>query len=239
MLVVSGMWLGLGVLATLMMVFMLPIIMRQQPGKVPPGMQHAIIVGIIGFMAALGVLLPAIFLFFYSRKSVKATCRSPKGAQIATPAVDGTPARGLPVPLAILGVWLGLGAFSVLFVLFMRVALLFGFVLHGVAAVLVLLAFSALSGYAAWATFRQKLIGWQIALFYALLGMINILVTYFRYPDPLQLFREMGLNDQMLRIYNQFPQLLSIIWVGQIVGITVFLVFVLYTRKFFPTDVQA
>jgi hypothetical protein len=190
-------------------------------------------------MAVLMVLLPAIFLFFYSRRSVRATCLAQKGAQVATPSAEGTSAPGLPVPLVILGVWQGLGALSLLAIMFFRVTFVFGVILHGAAAVLVLLTYSALSGYAAWAIFRQKLIGWQIALFFAGFGAINMLVTYVRHPDMLQLYREMGFNGQALRIYEQFPQFLPVVWVGTIVGITAFLVFLLYTRKFFPTEKPA
>jgi hypothetical protein len=136
-------------------------------------------------------------------------------------------------------VWQALGAFSIFAIMFMRVTFLFGVVLHGAAAVLVLLTYSVLSGYAAWAIFRQKLIGWQIALFFVGFGTINMLVTYLRHPDMLQMYREMGFNDQSLRIYEQFPQFLPFIWGGTIVGMTAFLVFLLYTRKFFPPDERA
>jgi hypothetical protein len=239
MLVVSGFWLACGLLATLMMVFMLPAIMRQQPVHVAPGIQDAIVVGMIAFMAVLMVLLPAIFLFFYSRKSVRATCLAQKAAQVAASTEGGVAAPGLPVPLIILGVWQGLGVFSMLAIMFFRVTFVFGVILHGAAAILVLLTYSVLSGYAAWAIFRQKLIGWKIALFFAGFGAINMLVTYIRQPDMLQLYREMGFNDQALRIYEQFPQFLPAVWVGTIVGITAFLIFLLYTRKFFPTEKPA
>jgi hypothetical protein len=236
MLVVSGFWLGCGLLGTLMMAFFLPVVMRQPPVHVVPGIQHVIIAGMIIFMTVLLVLLPAIFLFFYSRKSVRATCLAQIGAPAAMPVGGGTPAPGLPVPLAILGAWLALGAFSILAIMFMRVTFVFGVILHGAAAILVLLTYAVLNGYAAWAIFRQKLIGWKIALFFAGFGTINILVSYLRRPDLMQLYREMGLNDQTLRIYEQFPRLLSAFWVAMIVGMTVFLVFLLYTRKFFPPE---
>jgi hypothetical protein len=238
MLVVSGLWLGLGLMVTLVLALFAPAIMRQQAG-IPPGAQHGIMVGMITVETALMVLLPALFLFFYSRKSVRATCLAEKGAQVAGLVPGGTPAPGLPVPLAILGVWQGLGVISVFATPFMRVAIVFGVVLHGVAAFLVLLTFSILSGYAAWAIFRQKLIGWKIALFFAGFGTINMLVSYLRHPDLLQLFRETGYNDQTLGIYEQSPQLLSVFWVGLIALMTVYLVFVLYTRKFFPTGERA
>jgi hypothetical protein len=238
MLVVSCLWLGFGLLGTLMTAFILPAIMRQQPGNLLPGFQRAFMAGMIAVETVFMVLLPAIFLFFYSRKSVRATCLAQKVAQDSTPTAGGMPAPGLPVPLGILGVLQALGALSVFAFLFMRVTLVFGVILHGAAAFLVLLTFSVLSGYAAWATFRQKFIGWKIALFFWGFGLINTLVTWVHQPDLLRLYREMGFNDKMVRIYEQFPQLLSVFWVGPIVGITAFLVFLLYTRKFFLKENQ-
>ena len=239
MLVVSGLWLGFGILTLLMMVFLFPIIMRQQPGNVPPGIQHGIIVVMIAVMSFLMVLLPAAFLFFYSRKSVKATCLAQKAAQAPTLAEGGSPAAGFPVPLAILGAWEAFSAFSVLAVLFVRVTIVFGVVVHGAGAALILLTCSVLSGYAAWAIFRQRLIGWQIALFMAGFWTVSMVVTLLRHPDVPQLFREVGYNEQTLHIYEQLPQLLPVIWVGTIVMMTALLVFILYTRKYFPTEEQA
>jgi hypothetical protein len=185
------------------------------------------------------VLLPGIFLFFYSRKSVKATCLAQSAAQATTPVKGASPAHGLPVPLVILGVWQALGVSTVLITLFLPVAIVFGVILHGAAAVLIFLTYSVLSGYAAWSIFRQKLIGWQIALLNAGFWTISMVVTCLRHPDLLQLYREMGFNDQTLRIYEQFPHFLSVVWVGTIVMMSVLLVFILYTRKFFPTEERA
>ncbi|MGA2986608.1 MAG: hypothetical protein ABSG32_22635 [Terriglobia bacterium] len=239
MLVVSGLWLACGLLGTLMMAFIFPAIMKHQPGNIPPGLEHAIVAVMIAVMTVLMVLLPAIFLFFYSRKSVRATCLALVRAQVATPGTAGSPASGLPVPLAILGVWEGLGALSVLATLFIRVAVVFGVVLHGVAAFLVILTYSALSGYAAWAILRQKLIGWQIALFTAGFWTISMVASFVRIPDQLQMLKEIGYSDQALRIYEQFPQFSLIIRVGTAVMMTALLVFLLYTRKYFPAGERA
>jgi len=236
MLVVSGLWLALGLMTTLFMGFMFPIIMRQRSAKISCETQHTVIVGMITFMAILGIILPAIFLFFYSRKGVKATCLAHNGTAVATFAAAGIPAPSLPIPLAILGVWEAFGAFSMFAVLFMRVTMVFGVVLHGAAAVLVMLSYSVLSGGAAWFIFRQKLIGWKIALFKTGIWTISLIVTCLRNPDLLQMYRQMGLNDQAVRIYEQAPQLLTIIWVGIAVMMTVLLAFILYARSFFPAE---
>ena len=114
--------------------------------------------------------------------------------------------------------------------------LVFGFVVRGPAAVLVYLAHSILSGYAAWSIYRQKLIGWYIALLKAAFWVVSMMVTYALHSDLLPLYRQIGLNAHTMDLYTQAPQLLTISWVGMMVGMTLLLVFVLYARKCFPAE---
>jgi hypothetical protein len=236
MLVISGLWLGLGLVATLILAVTFPTILQRQAGNLPPGVRHAFVVGVITVVTALMLLLPAIFLFFYSRSSVRATCLALKGAQAATPEAGATPAPGLPVPLVILVVWQGFSAFSMLGALLVPAAVVFGVVVRGAGAFLVFLTHSVLSGYAAWAIFRQKLIGWQVALFTTSFWAISWLVGSVRRPNLLQLLREMGFADEALRFYEQSPHALPLLWMVSIVVMIGFLAFLLYTRKFFPTE---
>ncbi len=233
MLVVSGLWLGMGLIITFVMACIFPITLRLQPGDMDPGVQNGIVAGAIAVGIVLGVALPAVFLFFYSLRSVKATCLTPKGAPVAMP-VGAEP--GFPVPLGILLVWEALSSFAVLAMLIIPATLVFGFVVRGPAAVLVYLAHSILSGYAAWSIYRQKLIGWYIALLKAAFWVVSMMVTYALHSDLLPLYRQIGLNAHTMDLYTQAPQLLTISWVGMMVGMTLLLVFVLYARKCFPAE---
>jgi hypothetical protein len=237
MIVISILWLVCGLLGTLMMAFLVPVIMRQQPGNVPPGIQHVIIVGMIACMSIFMVLLPATFLFFYTRKSVRATCLGQNVAPAATIVGGGAPSPRLPVPLAILAVWEALSALSVLAILIIPATLVFGVVIRGLPASLIFLAHSLLSAYAAWTIYRQQLIGWTVSLFKIVFWTVSALVTALRRPDMAALFREMGYNDQTLLVYQQFPRLLPMVWVGTAVMMTVVIVFILYARKSFPAEV--
>jgi hypothetical protein len=236
MLVASGLWLGLGLIVTLFMAVMGPLIMRQAPGDIPPGVQRAIMVGLIVFTAALGILLPATFLFFYSRKSVKATCLATQAESGAAAPLQGTIAPGLPVPLAVLCALQALGAVSFLALLFMRTTYLFGVVLHGATAVLVTLPFSALNAYSAWATFRRKLIGWQITLFLVGVGAVSTLISYLHDPTMLKTLREMGDSEASLHLYEQMPNFALFMRVIMFVSLTAWLIFLLYTRKYFRAE---
>ena len=238
MLVVSGLWLGFGLLTALMMAFMFPIIMRQQSVSVPPGIQHTIIGVVIGFTFVLGILAARhllVLLFSQERegdlpRAEGGSGRAAGGRNFCSRTPDST---GDPGSLASPGRFhrthnsVHAGGHCV------------GVILHGAAAVLIFLTYSVLSGCAAWYIFRRKLIGWQIALFNAIFWTISMVVTDLRRPDLLQLYRDMGLNEQALRIYEQFPQFLSVLWVGMILMMSVLLIFLLYTRKFFPTEARA
>jgi uncharacterized membrane protein len=184
-------------------------------------------------------LLPAVFLFFYTRKSVKATCQGQKG-ETAPGATERPATRGtLPVSVAILGGWQAMGVFAVFAALLQRMTFFFGVLVHGLAAILILFLISLLSGYSAWAIFRRRLIGWQIALLLAGFGFANMLVTYLRRPDFVQIMREMGYRGPSLSVFEQFPQVLSFILVASLVMITVYLVLILYTRRYFQQDLPA
>jgi len=236
MLVISWLWLGVGVLTTIILALIFPTLIQQPTGNLPLGVRHAMVVGMIAFVAVVMALLPATFLFFYSRPSVRATCLAQKAAQVATGVAGASPAPGLPVPLVILVVLQGFSAFSMLGALLVPAAVLFGVVVRGTGAFLVFLTQSVLSGYAAWAIFRQKLIGWQIALFTTSFWVISWLVSSFRRPNLLQLLREMGFGDEALRFYEQSPHALPLIWMVSSVVVIALLVFILYTRKFFPAE---
>lgn len=231
MLAVSGLWLGIGVLSTLSILLLAPSIMQQQ-GGISPQARHIVLVVMTAMIGFFMVVMPTVFLVFYSRKSVKATCLSLAAGQVPGPTTMELPASKVPVPVIILAIWQGLGIFTVFTFLLVRATVVFGVVLHGPAAFLVLLAFSALSGYAAWLIYQRKLVGWAIALFNAVFWTASTIATFVGH-DLLRIYREMGLSEQQLQPLRQFPQMQTMIWLMIVPVMTALLVFILYTKKFF------
>ncbi len=234
MLAGSGLWLGIGVLSMPFTFLVLHSIMQQQGGMRPEARHFVYVVHVV-ITAATGffmVVMPAVFLFFYSRKSVKATCLLQGAGAVPILTTTERAASKVPVPVIVLAIWQGLGVFAVFAFLVVRATVVFGLVLHGAAAFLLMSAFSVLSGCAAWLIYQRKFVGWAIALFNAVFGMAST-VTTFAGRDMLQLYRQMGLSEQQLQVYNQFPQLLSAIWIITIPVTGAYLVFLLYTKKFF------
>lgn len=240
MIVVSGFWLGTGALTTLVIALMLPAIIRQQ-GAQNPDVGRVVFLVMMVFMVLFMILTPAIFLIFYRRKSVKATCLAqaagpaPPAISIEADSAGGKPKATAPVPVIILAIWQGFGVFAPVTLLMVKSTIFFGIFLHGPPAILYLSIYSFLCGFASWSIFRQKLMGWEICLFVALFGMASF-VTTFAGRDPLQIYREMGLAEEQLRIFNEFPQMTWITLIMGLLSFTGYFAFLVYTRKFFSAQ---
>ncbi|MBZ5671609.1 MAG: hypothetical protein LAO04_18010 [Acidobacteriia bacterium] len=234
MLAVSGFWLVIGVLSTVVLAVFLPTI-REQAGVPPPEGLDVVYMSIITLMVIVMVLLPVVFLFFYSRKSVRATCLAQAARHVLPPLAGAVQTSSPPIPVLILALWSAVAGVGAVAYLVMRVAIVFGVVLHGIAAFSVMLTSSALFAYSAWSIYRQKLIGWKIALFNAGFWMFSMLVTFARHPDPEKLYREMG-NSEALQMYQQIPQLSYFVFSMCTLIMIALLVLLVYTRKFFHPE---
>ncbi len=226
MLIVSALWLGAGALATVLVVLVTPPLMRTA-GQIPPATRSLMLEVLTTMVVVLMVAIPAIFLFFYSRKSVKATCLPGNAGQVA----GGS--SGVPVPIIILTIWQGFGAVTLLSYLFLKSMVAFGVVLHGAPGLLVALACSAVSVYAAWLIYHRKFAGWMIALCYAVFWTAGSVVTFAGH-DVSSIYRQTdNWGKPTAEAMAQFPQAQAIIWVSCLFLLVVFVAFLLYTRKFF------
>lgn len=226
MLVVSTLWLAVGVFTIVLIVFMMPPLMHTA-GRIPPATQRRIIEVTTTVMAILMIAIPAIFLFFYSRKSVKATCQPGIAGQI--PGASS----GVPVPIIILAIWQGLGVITLFSYFLLKSMVVFGIVLHGAAGFLVALACSAVSIYAAWLIYHRKFTGWVIALCYGVFWTAGSIVTFAGH-DVNTISRQIGVwGKNAPAAIAPFPQAQAVIWLSCLFFLVVFVAFLLYTRKFF------
>lgn len=231
MLIVSGFWLFTGVISTLFMVLMFPKIMEQQ-GKMPPQTQQGVFVVMIVFIVVLMVLLPTVFLAFYSLKSVKATCLVSGAGEGAITLTGEHAAAQAPISVILLAVWECLGVLGVLGLLTVKAAVVFGIVVPGLGAVLLMTAHAALSVFAAWLIYRRDFVGWTISLVKNLFWIASWLVTLSR-RDLVEVYREMGFTEQQLQSFYQLPHLQSMVIVLSCVGFAAYLILILYTKKYF------
>lgn len=235
MIVVSGSWLCMGVISTLGIALLFPEVMSRQNG-VSPQAAHTAVVVMVVLMGALMVAMPSLLLFFYTRPSVRATCLARKTSQIpparAAILINKVKPAGVPTPLIVLAVWQGLGVFSVFGFLMVRSTVIFGVVLHGLAAFSVLFSVAALSGYAAWAIYQRQALGWFLAVALTLYRLASIVAT-FAGRDMLQVFRDMGMREEQIQVFYMFPQMRWIIWISIVSVTTAYLALLVYTWKFF------
>jgi len=222
---VSGLWLTTGLIGAAFSFVLFPVIRQQS--KLPPELEGTVIAVLAATLGFGFVLMPAVFLIFYSLKSVKATCSGPISSSGAA-----SPGRVAVIVLAVLE---GLGGLAIVSFVWVRVIVLFGVVLHGFPAFLVLLAHSIASGFAVWLILQRKFTGWLLALLKNILWMVSSVLTLARY-DISQLSREMGFDEKQLQVFQQFPQMQTLTWIMTLASLGATVIFIWSTRRFFPRD---
>jgi hypothetical protein len=177
MLVVSSLWLVMGLMATLVFLFLWPTLSRGISEKDPTasgGVMVFTLVLIIGTLFSLYVLLPASFLIFYTRKSVKAAfVRGEAGEPVAS---------HRPLPLLALCVWVTICALGTLISLAVNVQVVFSIILTGAPAFGLTLVLAAAQGWLARGLYRlEPRAWWGTLVFYLLMGVSGF-VTFYRVP---------------------------------------------------------
>jgi len=271
MIVLSCLWLVFGILGTIVMAIIMPLVFRQQEGilqqngavgagGLPPNFGTIILVVALVFQIVTMVLFPLIFLFFYTRKSVKATCQglsapaspspsagsfpsvatAPASALISGASVSAPAAKGLPVPIIIAIVCFLFYGLSALAGLWLPITLFFGVILHGAAARLVVIALGAAHLYSAWCFYKLRIQGWWVAISFFVLVMLSGIVTLIKvdlrsFYD--EVYRQMGMDPQRVSPYAFFsfdPNIMHFFMaIGWLVWAAIF-VFLIYTKRYFP-----
>jgi hypothetical protein len=198
LLIFSWTWLGMGVLMTVAMAFIMPKVMSNLPANapagqpaLPPGAIAGMIVFMLLFFGVAFVLLPALWTFFYSSRHVKSTCLTR----------DPVPRWTDTCPLPVLGLclWLLLG---VPMLLLMSVAGLgvvpfFGEFLTGLPGSLMLVAIAAICAYSAWLLYHLNAQGWWLILIALVAFAVSSVLTY-AHHDVIELYRLMGYPEAQI-----------------------------------------
>ncbi|MBZ5569818.1 MAG: hypothetical protein LAN64_18470 [Acidobacteriia bacterium] len=227
MLVVSWAWLGIGVLAMAMLILIMPMITRsmrlQAKAAMPDNMETVTRIVIYSILGLFFILLPGIFLLFYSGKNVKATCERP-----------GVPAgRRKPLGVVIVAVFFGFGAISCAFAVAVRPALpLFGGFVTGWAAWLAAVVMGIVSAWLAWNLYHQRSLAWKAAVAWLLLNWLSTLVTMSR-TSLLQMYQRMGYGET--EISRMMPFVKYGVYGGWIIGLA-FFAYLLAIRKHFAEN---
>jgi len=192
LLIFSWSWFVMGVFVLLFMAFFMPTILANIHASATPG-QPAIPAAAIGVIMVftgliLGVffiLVPAVWIFFYNSRHVKATCETRDSVTRWTDAC--------PLPVLGLCLWL---LFSVPMLLIMPimghgVMPFFGMLLTGLPGTLFCLALAVLWGYCAWLLYKLDVRGWWLILIAMVMFMVSAVLTYARH-DVIEMYQLMG-----------------------------------------------
>ena len=192
LLIFSWSWLVMGLFAMVAMVFVLPKMLANIQAAAPPGqpaMPAAAIGAIMVFtcliLGVFFIIVPAIWIFFYNSRHVKATC------ELRDPVTRWTDA--CPLPVLALSLWL---LFSVPMMLFMPVmghgvTPFFGMFLTGLPGTLMYLVIAAVWACAGWLLYKLDVRGWWLILIAMILFTVSSLLTYSRH-DMLEMYQLMG-----------------------------------------------
>lgn len=230
-LVLAWMWLVIGILSMIMITVWMPNLfnMAGQDQKIPPEMLLLMQVVMTGTIGCMYLFLPGIYVLFYQSKHVKATC------EMKDPHVRWT--DKCPLPVLALSLMLGSSSVSIFYSAgYGFVTPFFGILLKGLPGGLVMLSFSLLAAYLAWATYKLKIAAWWTMLIAYVIFGVSSIITFSRI-DMMDLYKEMDMPKEQLKIIEQsgivdrmnMPLMFSL-------GFVVFVGYMLWVRKYFVSD---
>ena len=228
-LVLSWIWLIGGLLGLVCFLIVMPLTMSAaaEQAKMPPQAMLVMQVVMGGFMSCAYVLLPAAFLLFYQRAAVRETCRQrdPK-----TRWTDGCP---LPV-LAGSVLQMAIVACLPFAAIYRFVAPLFGVLIVGTPAAVILLAVAVLLAYLAWGFYRLKMAAWWTVLLFCIVGSVSNVLNAL-YLNPIEMYEKMGMPAEQLEIYRKMgtAQMSLMMWWAGLLGAAVWIGYLVFVRRYF------
>jgi hypothetical protein len=189
------------------------------------------------FIAVFAVLLPGAMVLFYSRRNVKATCEA------RDPVIRWTDTCPLPVLAASL--WFAVGALRLLAMPLTSgsVLPLFGVLVSGTKATVVIVAVSVIWLYLAWATYRLKIAGWWTALVVFAFFSMSATVTFLK-VNLMELYRRLGYPEAQIEQIRRSLSFLTgktLMW-WMVSFFLLALIYLLWIKKYFraaPGDTSA
>jgi hypothetical protein len=204
LLIFSWSWLVMGVFMTAVMPFFMGKVFANLPPNaktgqpaMPPGVITGMIVGMTIFFLVFFVLVPALWIFFYGSRHVKATCAT------RDPVTRWTDACPLPLLGFVLWTWLAVPMMLLLPLTGHAAMPLFGAFVTGLPAGMFCLVIAAVWGVAGWWLYRLDARGWWLILVAMVLFAVSALLTY-AHHDIIEMYQLQGLPpaqiDQMQKM---------------------------------------
>lgn len=223
-------WLCVGLVTVPLMGFVMPRVLAAAPPngqQVPHGMLVVILVVQLVVMSLALVMLPAVFVWFYSSRHVKATCEARDPVHRWT---DGCP---LPVLGGACALWMGAATMLIMPVTARGTLPFFGMFVSGLTGSVLSIGIAALFLWLGRAWYRLNVSGWWVllaALF--VLGISNLLT--FSHVDFIEMYQKMGYPEAQIDlirrqglISNQFLIWSSLMWFAPTLG------YLIWVKRYF------
>jgi hypothetical protein len=180
----------------------------------------------LGFVVMLMVLLPAVYLWFFTRPATRHTY------DYFDPQPDWTDRT--PTPTLALSFWLAVASLAALNFIFWGVVPVFGTLVTGVPAAATLVAISVLLSVLSLGVFRLSPAAWWATGLLALIAMGSAVVTFARLADPLDFYRAAGSSPEQLDMMRRMGATARPTLVGtpMMYGLAL-LAYLLWIRRYF------
>jgi hypothetical protein len=192
LLIFAWSWLIIGVIGVAFMVVFIPKVLANASDTMPAGQQplpHAAVVAVTVvtcvIMSVMFILIPAVWIFFYGSRHVKATCEA------HDPVPRWTDACPLPVLAISLWLWFAVPMSLLMPVTYHGVAPFFGVFISWVAGGLFYLVLTVVWAWAGWRFYHRDARAWWVVLFAIILFSISNVLTY-AHQDVWEMYRLMG-----------------------------------------------
>jgi hypothetical protein len=204
------------------------------PPKIPPlpvitpQMISAILAVTFAMTAAVMVLLPAVFLVFYQRAAVRATCRR-RDPQVRWTDRCPLPVLAVSVALALSAMWMLFSAVG------QPVVPLFGGLIAGPAGAGLMLLLALVSVWLAWASYRLKMHAWWGTLLWWAVWIVSSVVTFSRPGVMEKMYEKMNIPAvelEAIRKAGLFDSMANERWLYLLMGVGV-VCYLLYVRRYF------
>ena len=228
--VLSWMWLIMGIaVAVFFVLFAGPMMSAaaQQQAKLPPQMLMIMQIMTGAILGCTYLLLPALFLVFYHRESMRETCRQ-RDPQI--PWTDRC-----PMPVLALSILYAISALCMLSAAANGwVMPAFGVILSGAAGAAVILPLTLAMAYLAWGTYRLQMVAWWGTLLLFIVGILNMVT--FSQTGLMEMYEKMHIPAAQLDMMRKSGMIETMSrwmpWMG-LLGGAVWLGYLWYVRRYF------
>ena len=187
--VVSALWLALGIMSIIFLGVLMPHIKQ----ILPPSQGSLMFAILFCTLAVIYVVIPGVLFLFYRSAHVKATVDAHDQKIRWTDRV--------PLPVLALVLLMAFSAVATLAALGYNVVPLFGTILTGASATIVLIAFAGLFGFLAVQFYRLKRSAWWTLVLLQFIGLLTGIATV-SMTDFDKMYEQMGFMTPQVRAMN-------------------------------------